>query len=231
MDNTEIKFRFRQTIVDNLDTIIKQGKQMKKEKLNSNSQLSLFDDSNFDIEIDTSLPIYKGKINKMKFAEKERELLGISITYNPLNDARIFEDIYCNHSPIDLLYLEKDEKNIVIMDYIIDIEHRTSKRGNSYAKIFISTLGRETYFYLFGENYKKFMPTIFRNKIYLFKLTYNTPSKRFNRNNIVIDNIKNIEYIDVYGKIDELIEALPKPNELEGSWRAKNRMCYLRDKK
>lgn len=225
MEKSEIEaiLRYRYTIVDNLQDIIN---KIKKNKLNKNknvAQLSLFDNDEFENYKDFKLKINNDNININKIAEIETELLGIPITYDPLNEYDFYKEIICTNEVTDILNFTSDINNIIIIDRITKIDCKISKTGNKYAKVHISKLPSLMYMYLTGKNFEKYIHYTFINNIYLFEVNYRTASPTFTVDSISISHLKHIEDVDINKFYNKMINSMKITSELNEPWMIKNR--------
>lgn len=229
MNRTQVVkiFKFRKSILNNIDNILSKIKSSNNNDLSSQGQLDLFSQG-LKVEKEEEVPEYDGKINIMEFVDYEKELLGLPVTYNPLNDLEIFNEIYCNYKPEQLLNFDTNNDNITILDRIVDIEYQVSNNsGNRYAKIYISELSKNLFFYLNGERYKKFIAQLYINEFYLIKLNYSEPTKKFPRDSFSITKIKNIKDVNIESKIKELKEKRSKVQVMDRNWIETNKPEWL----
>ena len=80
----------------------------------------------------------------------------------------------------------------------------------------------ETYIYLWGQNYRSFVSSLFINECYLIQLTFNTPTKEFDRYSYVCTLIKNVKDVDINAEYDRLIKN-SNYTEMNEHWMLKNR--------
>lgn len=218
-------FRYRQTIIDNIDKIIGATKKSQKADLSAQGQLDLFSMGLEDCKSNPKLKLYDGHINLIEYVNKESELLGVPVLYDPIEDVSfMYYELYCTHNVYDILELTEQTENIVIIDRLVKIEHRTSKNGNNYCKLYFSQLG-ETYLYLWGQNYRNFVSSLFVNEIFIIRLTFNIPTKEFDRYNYVCTGIKNIKYVEIEEEYNRLINSLEIIDELDEEWMLVNKRC------
>lgn len=218
----EAIFRWRQTLLDNFDSIKLAVKKSRKANALTGDQLDLF---GAGLEVAKEFPKlipYEGYISLIASVNKEVELLGVPVLYNPIDDYDMYKELYCTHNVVDLFDLTEDEEGIVVLDRVTEIDYRVSKRGNDYCKLFLSNLGQEYYVYLFGKFYRDYIQHIFKDEIYLFKLKYSTPTKDYNRDSISCEHLKNIKDVDIDTEYDRLL-TISKPTEMNEPWMIKNR--------
>jgi len=86
---------YKKTLVQNFDSIIKASKSSKKADLSSQGQLDLFSMGLEDVKSNPKLIEYDGYIDLMDMVSMEEDLLGIPVTYNPLDDLQILIELYC----------------------------------------------------------------------------------------------------------------------------------------
>ena len=203
----------RQSLVDSLDSIIEYGKAFQKNKNKQTAQLTLFD---MGMEDKIEVPKIESKntsVNLIEWYKLESQLLGIPITYDPLKELWMYEELYCTHTSEEVLKMNEHKKDIVIMDIITEIEYKISKNGNNYAKIYTQNLG-ETYLYLTGKAYQHLIFNVFKDQIYLFDLTYNPSAPSFSKESININFLKNINEVDIEGEYNAILNKI-LPNKSE----------------
>lgn len=228
MDKKQIEkvFRWRKTLVNNFEKISGATKKSKKADLSGQGQLDLFSMGMDDCKSTPTLDEYTGYINLMELVDLETDLLGVPVTFEPLAQYWMFKELYCTHEVIDLLELTDDELGIIIMDRITLVDKRISQRGNDYCKIHLSQLGSENYCYLWGESYRKYIPQIFLNEIYLFQLQHKKGTKEFSQDSLIITHVKNIKDVDIDFEYNRLINSLEIIDELDEDWMIKNRKIW-----
>lgn len=214
-------YKWRRGLVDSFESITSAIKSSNDLAEKNVGQLDLYSEV---IKVDKVYPKVKipnYSINIIEEVNKEVELLGIPFTYDPIDDLQIYSDVYCSHNPVNLLELVEDTKDIVILGRISDIEYRKSKKsGNPYAKIRISSLPEEYYFYLTGKRYVNNIAKMFLLNHYLFRLTFSMPTKDYPYESISIERVDNILDLDIEGRIKELYNSC-KVEELDEKWMIK----------
>lgn len=214
-------YRWRKTLVQNFDNIIKASKSSKKADLSSQGQLDLFSMGMEDVKTNPKLIEYDGVIDLMELVNVETELLGIPVLYDPLEEYSFYVDIYCTHTISEILELTDKTENIIIIDRLSRIEHKISAKGNKYCKLFFLQFG-ETYIYLWGNLYKDKISMMYVNEIYMIQLNFNTPTKEFDRYSHVCTHIKNVKDVDIDSEYKRLIKSLVITDELNENWMIKN---------
>lgn len=152
-------FYERAKLIENLDRIIGSSK---KSKTNLN-QLSLFDVVE-DVEVKMNEP---KDFNPIEMSQKEKEVLGFHMTYSPFEEYEIIRCRYCDSNLYSILQEEIEFGNKSLLAEIRNIEYRTSKFGNPYAKIIFGDETGEERFYVTGRIYKKNIAKSFVGQIYL----------------------------------------------------------------
>lgn len=163
-------------------------------KINS-SQMSLF-----PISEDESFEMGKPKdIDYEKIAEQEFKVLGICLSYNPFDQFILQRLRFCNSNISDIANIIEDNDNIIFIAKVDEIEYLTSKYGNFYAKITFKDAESSVQIYLFGDMYKRYIGSIYKNKYYLIKSSYDAKTQR-----ISVLSIKNICDIEMSEYISEI---------------------------
>jgi DNA polymerase III alpha subunit len=219
----EATFRWRQTLVDNIEKIMGATKKSKKLDLSKTGQLDLFSMGLEDCKSNPKLNEYTGNIDLMEWVNIETDLLGVPITYEPLEDKWMYKELYCTHEVTDLFELTDDTKDIIVLDRITNIERRVSQSGNNYVKIHLSQLGTENYCYLWGRYYKEYIPKVFNQETYIFLIEYKKATPEFSKDSLIINGLKNIKDIEINEEYDRLIKSMNIDDELNESWQIKNK--------
>ena len=179
---------YRKSIVDNSDKLIAHGHRFQKNR--SVGQLSLFGTT--DIEI-TRPDLTCEKLSDYQLEEmasKEQDAIGIPLLYDRYNRHILVEKTLCNATIEDVFYCTEERKQMVFMASLGDYNHRTSRSGNSYAKVFMVRNGYELKMYLSGELYRSTIGKLIKSEIYLIKCTYSNGA-------LSIDKIQSANTIDV----------------------------------
>ncbi len=109
--------------------------------------------------------------SKMETLLKEKEVCGIFVTANPLDDYSLEIKRYCNiHlGNMDNLSTYKD-KEVVFAGIITECSEKTSRNGNLYGDFILEDLYMSKVFRVFGSNYlQNFKPYLEKNMIVLIK--------------------------------------------------------------
>lgn len=223
-ENLENIIRWRNTLASDETWDLLTGAIKSSRKANSvgEGQLDLF---GAGLEVKKEYPkieIQQGHVNLMEIVEKETELLGVPVLYNPIDDYDMYRDLFCTHSVTDLLEMTEPTHNIVILDRVTQIDYRVSQRGNNYCKFYISSLPGDTYIYLWGAAYRGLIPKLFRNGIYLFQLEYKVATPEFSKDSIVCHLLKHVDDVDIEAEYDRLIKN-STVSSLDEPWMLKNR--------
>jgi len=215
--------RYRITLLRNTDKILKAAKKSEKANENAHGQLSMFDVGLVKESPNVELDEYEGHVHEMDLVNMEKEVIGLSLTFDPLEECEMYKSLYCTNEVDDVNKIIKAKEGIVIMDYITKIKHLPSRKGNMYARIETSELANGNFFYLFGDMYKDNIRDLFINQIYLIELTYNEPSLTFDRDSLVIDRIKNIKDVDITREYERIMSKSKSTIGLNEPWMIKNR--------
>jgi DNA polymerase III alpha subunit len=161
--STEIILTNRQILLDNV------GDLHNKYKNHNPNQLSLFDNKENEIN---ELQL-KSNVNFNDLLNKEKEVLGICISYNRLIPYSLIRSKICNTNIGNVFDNKKNNDNLKFIGNLSSIKHMTAKSsGNKYAKLFFEDETGVYEFYLFGEQYKKYIQSTFTDRIYMVKATY-----------------------------------------------------------
>lgn len=200
----------RKGVFNSIDKLIKSTKKTKEEDKKNEDQLDLF---SVGLEVEVVKPEikpYEGNVDLIDLLKMETELLGFPVTWTPLDDiADIYYDLFTTHAAYDILQITEETKGIIFIDYVVDIEHRVSKKGNKYAKIRTSMLNGDDYMFLFVEQFKTYIPQLFNYETYMIMIDYNEPNKDYSKHSLVIKHVKNIKDIDVDAEIERLKTLYP----------------------
>jgi len=193
----------RVTIVENIDNLVKYGNDFKKNL----QQLSLFGNS---IEAKPKL----SEINNINYYEavtKEKNILGICLTYNIFDKYFLIKKRFCNNTISSLNEMTEDcPSGIILLSSINDIEYRTSLAGNKYAKLQLQDYDSSCGVYLWGSAYQKNISKIFKDRIYLIELGYNKDNE-----SVFIINIRPVDDINPQEYISTIILGIDKSNTVK----------------
>ena len=215
--------KYRLTLLKNYDKIINSLKSSRKADLSGQGQLDMFSVGLEDPKENTKLVEYDGNVAHMDIVDIEKDLLGLTISYNPLDELIMYEDLYCTHKVTDLFSMNKTKHNIVIMDYIVNIDYKKSKKNNFYAQIQISNFNDKYFMYLFGDTFKENIHKLFIGESFLIQLSYQEPTPKFDRDSYVINSIKNIKDVEIDEEYNRIINNLKITSELKEDWMIKNK--------
>lgn len=216
-------FRSRKTVVDNSEKIMNTVKSSQKADLSSTGQMSLFDAGMKDVIGRPKLVEHSDPIDIMQCVREEIDLLGMCLTYDPLEEYEIIDALYCTHTTADLLSVTENTKGMIVMDWIYDIDYRISKKsGTPYCKLHLASLGADHYLYLWGKNFQKLIKTVFKNNVYLLEVEYMEPTPEFSKSSLVCSYLKNVKSVDPTAKYKQIIAEMDH-SELDEPWMLKNR--------
>ncbi|MCI6153525.1 MAG: DNA polymerase III subunit alpha [Bacteroidales bacterium] len=88
---------------------------------------------------------------------KERDLVGLYISSNPLDPYRLILDKYCNVT-LDLLHKPEDHlnRNLIFAGVITEVSEGLTKKNNPYARVTLEDLSGSYSFALFGKQYLEY---------------------------------------------------------------------------
>lgn len=175
-------YDFRATVLSNIGNLI--AHYSKKDT----AQMSLF-----PISEDTSFEMTRPEnINYKEIAAAEKDVLGVCLSYNEF-DRFVLERLrFCNTTIEGINELIEDSDNLIFIATVDDIEYKKSQFGNNYAKLTLRDNITSINLFLFGDMYKKYIASIYKNKFYLIRASYTAETQRTN-----ILSIKGIEDIDI----------------------------------
>jgi len=202
--NQEIldKLRHRAIIINNIDGLNSYGLSFNKNK----QQLSLFGDA---VESKISL-VESNDINYGELIEKEKDSLGVYLTYNPFDEFILVNKKYCNNTIESLLDVANDcKKGIILLARIIEVKYKKSAAGNSYAKVIIGDSTGNYMVYLWGKDYSKLIKDIFKDQIYLIELGFIKDGNTF-----FVVNIKEARNIDIEKYVKEICLQIEDPENI-----------------
>lgn len=199
--NQEIKDKllWRATIFENAGGIINSSNKTDKR------QLSLFDEVKSET-ISLSVP---ENIDYEEWVQKEINVLGISLIYNIQDKYILYFKRFCNTNLREIEALKVDSKELIFIAKLKDIEYKTSKAGNSYAKIVWFDGDILMRMYLFGDNYKKLIGDCIKGKYYLAQCSFNSSN-----GNSSLDKLKCLDQIDISKYINTIQITVNKPESI-----------------
>ena len=194
-DEIKSKLEWRETVVDNLEKLIKHGSNQ------DNNQLSLFGNSKETIKLETPKVF-----NYKQILDKETEVLGVNLTYNVFDRYILIYKRFCNSTIRTVVESTESINKAIFLATVRDIEYKKSQAGNNYAKILLQDHDSSISVFLWGEFYKKKISSIFKDKIYLIEVTYNNEN-----NSTAIVNLRDVNDIDIKDYISSIIIHLDSP--------------------
>lgn len=170
-DKQKDLFKYRKSIADNVDKIISYGKSISKSKMTG--QLSLFGSETIEIE---KVDIIQKDISDREakeIAEKESDVMGVFLTYNPYSDHILTEKTICDTTLKEAFFCEENGKKMTFLASVSGFEYMVSQYGNQYLKVFLSRDGIVMKTYLTGEYFKKNKHKVIRDEIFVVRCIYN----------------------------------------------------------
>ena len=161
------KYHRRQYIEPDKDGIsltekaIRFATQLKKQE--ESSQTSLFDSTQHAAirtpQIENIEPY--SIMEKLKI---EQEILGIYISGHPLDPYKFEIEHFSSHTIHQLNDLRKlQRQNVSVIGMLTNIEHKTSRKGTTYAQFTLEDLSNKHTFYLFSKDYDTFKSMLKEN--------------------------------------------------------------------
>lgn len=219
-------FRWRRTLVDNIEEIILATKKSSKYDLSSQGQMDLFG-AGLEVEKKKDLKEYSGYINIMDHVRDEMGLIGVPYTYNPLDGLDMYSNLYCTHDVTDILEFNENKSGVIVMDWITEITHHRSKeKGNPYVRIYTSLYGADKYWFLWGKDYERLISKVFINEVYLFELNYRIPTIEYSKESINITHLNNVKDVDINSEYERVYDA-SKEIKIDKKWIEANKPEWL----
>lgn len=176
------KLNHRQVLIDNISAVYDSTK-----KKDSN-QLSLFDEVVNKPELEL-----KSDINYLELLRREKENLGLSITYNVLLEYELVKLKHCNITINEIFKLKEDKKDLIFIAELSSVKNMIAKSsGNKYTKLYFEDNTDVQEFYLFGKYYKNLLNQCFTNNYYIVKCNYN-----YDRQSAFVTKIENLNSFDI----------------------------------
>lgn len=186
----------RAVIMNNLENLIKYGNDFKK----NSQQLSLFG-SSIEAKPRMIVPDY---INFDDMIKKEKDALGVCLTYDIFNRYILLIKRFCNNNVMSLNSMTESKLNgIILIASIADIEYKKSIAGNNYAKITIQDANDSCNVFLWGTIYQTHISKVIKDKLYMIELGYNKENE-----SVFILNIKDLNSIDPKEHISTIVLGL-----------------------
>ena len=192
----------RVVIADNLDAIIKYGQKSQKSK--SVGQLSLFDSLDDEVQIEP-IRLKERQLSDYELGEaakKERELIGVPLTYDPFTEYFLIERTLCTSTLKEIIFAEDNTNTETFLCEITKTEKRTSKAGNGYYKVYMTRDGDETYAYLFGDNIANNLRKINPGKIHIVRTISSG-------NMLTVKKIEQCDNVNISNYVAKVLVELP----------------------
>ncbi len=165
-------FESRQAITNNIDELLKYSRAFHKDKEKSCAQLSLFGEETIDI--------VKPELKKRALSDqdiyglsmKEKEVLGMSITYDPFQEFILIENCLCTSTVFEMSMLTEDKANCVFIALLKEARVMMSKKGNRYYKLLWERDGVEFNAYLDWRSSDKIISECVTGKIHIIRAGY-----------------------------------------------------------
>ncbi|GAD05470.1 DNA polymerase III alpha subunit [Porphyromonas crevioricanis JCM 15906] len=129
----------------------KYGSMVQEEK--HAQEVSLFGDDE-SMQLPKPQPEEADSWNSLEILNKERDLVGLYLSSNPMEPYRVILDYYCNVKSVDLMDLKPlNGKNIAFAGIVTKARVGMSKKNNPYAILTIEDFHGTAEVALFGQNY------------------------------------------------------------------------------
>jgi DNA polymerase III alpha subunit len=180
--NQEIRdtLAWRAEILHNSEKLVKFGSKA------NTTQLSLFGDSREQITMEKP-----SDVNYELMIEKEKEVLGVNLLYNIFDRYVLVSRRFCNHTIRTINEITSQSQKVFFLGQVTDIEYRKSTTGNNYAKVFFRDNDSTIKVYLFGEMYRRYISSVYKERIYLVEADFNAEKGSIN-----IVNMKQADEIE-----------------------------------
>ncbi len=143
-----------------LTELVSYGQSIQDEKNSNGGGLSLFaDDEAMAIAKPRPPYVDKASISELVRLEAEREVNGLYLSGNPLDEFDIILNYYCNTPCLDIeqnLQGIQCGKHVIFAGLITNSSEQVSKKGNTYGRFSLEDFTGETTLVLFGSQYAQF---------------------------------------------------------------------------
>lgn len=209
----------------NVEKIFSSVKKSKDKEEANQGQLDLFSIGLEDPKADLKLDPYHGAVNPIQEANLEAELIGLSISYDPLDDHQMCQELFCTHYPVDIFDITSSTNDIIIMDRVVDIYTGISKSGKKFYRLTLSKLGKDYQISIYGKKFVQYIKELFIDQIYLFQINYQEPSSKSPYASMNTVRLKNVKDVDVDGEYDRIM-GLSDVSTMDEPWMFENRKEY-----
>jgi len=198
-ENIKSTLEWRATILENSDSLIKSSG-----KKNVN-QLSLF----AEVESETISLKVPETVDYDLMLEKEANVLGLALTYSIQDRYILHSQRFCNSNIKTIAELTTDVKQLLFIAKLDKIDYKQSINGNSYGRLFLKDTDSEITAYLFGDNYVKIIPSLFKRRYYLIKASYKAEN-----NSLIVSDAKEINDIQITDYVKTIVIEIREPEAI-----------------
>jgi DNA polymerase-3 subunit alpha len=142
-----------------IEQLIRYGNRVQTDK--NNSQQSLFGGETVVAVQKPEVPAGGEEWTKLEMLNKEREVIGIYLSFHPLDEYSMILRNFCNMDVAQLSDLDSvRDKEFVVGGMVTGVQNLTSKTGKPYGRFTLEDYNGSYQFTLFGkdyENYRKYM--------------------------------------------------------------------------
>lgn len=142
----------RAQLISNLDDLLE--RVQKKKKLQDDLQIRLFDDLEGEINSEFEW-IEVRPYTKIELLQKEKEILGMYLSGNPLDLFSAILEKYVTH-PYEELILLKDDTKVIVGGMLLDLKKIITKKGQPMAFAKLETENNDIELVIFPEAFKKY---------------------------------------------------------------------------
>ncbi len=151
-----------------LAELVSYGQSIQDEKANDGGGFSLFaDDDAMAIAKPQAPFVDKSEISELLRLEAEKDVNGLYLSGNPLDEFDIILNYYCNTKCLEIeLNLQGIPcgKHVIFAGLLTSASENISKKGNTYGRFSIEDFSGEASLALFGSKYDKFKHLLQKGK-------------------------------------------------------------------
>lgn len=188
-------FKNRLRIVNNVEKLLQYGREYQANK--RIGQMSLFQE-----DMSLMRPVLNDVVINseiaLAMADKEREVLGLSLTYDKYEDFFIHDKLLSNASMLDVTYNSEPDRTFNVVLEIKDILYKKSRYGNNYSIVVFEKDGLEVKAFMFGNINKKNVFRIYKKGIFIVRLYYDQETYQIHK----IDPISSIDIMRYLSHIE-----------------------------
>ncbi len=187
------EFEDRQLLLDNIEVLSEYA--TKKRQTNNSNQVNIFASlgDHESKHLDSHIKLIKkgNKTDQRQYITWERELLGLYISQHPLAE---FADYIAKNSDNNKDFKNLKENELInVIGIISKIHNIMTKSNQKMAFVRVETLDKEFEIVVFPKLYEQMIPSLDKDKIYIFKLKMSAKNNNNNPFSMIAESFEEID--------------------------------------